>query len=256
MDFIKHFILHIILAITFAVLAFYFPIKKTERKIISPRKFKKISPKYRKWDVFFMVIMVTFLVICTYLLTETFLYIYKITDTHHDAIFNILTARLAWYFPFTLVSMAIYVRLSFQISRFFLRNDFEEYMDYSTQTTYGIDNESLIKPLIWVCLSLSFIGLLWMYDYRSFIYNDYLEYNELSTIGKNKKYVFSDIKKIEFERYYSDEKLLENYKISFADSNYWNIHGGLFYDKNEVIIAQYLSQKSKVKIDTLKIRND
>lgn len=256
MYFLKHFILHILLAIAFAVLAFYFPIKKTEREIISLKKFKIIAPKYRKWDTFLISIMVVFIVVCTYLLTETYLYFYKITDTQQEAIFNILTSRLAWYFPFTLIAMAIYVRITFPISRFFLGNNFEEYMSYSTRTTHGIDNEALSKPLIWFCLVLSFIGLLWMYDYRTFIYKDYVEYNELSTIGKVKKYTFGDIKKIEFERYYSHEKLLENYKISFADSNYWNIHGGLFYENNEVKIAQYLSQKSKVKIDTLKIRED
>jgi hypothetical protein len=140
MDFIKHSILNILLAIAFAVLAFYFPVKKTERKIISLKKFKKISPKYRKWDAFFISIMVVFLIVCTYLLTETYLYFYKLTDTEQDAVFNILTSKLAWYFPFTLISMAIYVRINFPISIFFLGNDFEEYMSYSTRTTHGIDN--------------------------------------------------------------------------------------------------------------------
>jgi hypothetical protein len=255
MDFFKHFFIHILVAIAFIILAYYFPNSETEQEIISLEDFKKIESKYRKWDLFFIFLMVIIISTITYLLTEAFVSIYQKTEQKDGAIFNLLTSQLAWYFPFTLIAGAIYLRFYFQISKSFLGRDFKEYLSYSTRTTHGIDNQKLAKPLIIVCLGISFIGILWMDNYRAYIFNDHIEYNELSTIGFAKTYGFHDIEKIDYEYYYSEKKLIENHKIVFKDSNYWLIHGGMFFENQEAKIAQFLSNKSKIKVDTIRLND-
>lgn len=239
-----------VVSLVFLILAICLPYKKPQK--YAQVNFKSLEKQYAKWELFAVVPLFSYIALIGFLLGNLFIFLSKNIQQKDLSLFHFYPNDVFWYgiaaifgFGFVAVPMDFTYKL-------LLRERYEEYEVY-TNSKHRFDGRRIVRPLSILLVSFAAILLFLGLKYSVQIYPDKIIYNKFWRFNP-KTQPIANIKSIyfiEMDKYGDGQKAEPHHYLKFNDGTFWNTHDGLGVTNKENEMIEYLSKKTKIKIDTL-----
>ncbi|MDZ7899397.1 MAG: hypothetical protein U5N85_15400 [Arcicella sp.] len=245
---------HLLVLLVVFILAKIFPTNKKE-KDFKKYELEDIEQTYKKykWLPSISIIVLLFLGVLLYYSLK---YISILTSVKpDDAVF---------YLRFETMPLLLTVCLIFTFSISIMENimlsmmsqeDYEKY-NIKYELEYGLSangGEIFVKYWKIIFGSITVFLLFWLWNMDGKITKDSIELGEEGTTAK-KKYLFNQVKTIQFYPNPNPDVAVlveDEYKVIFVNNDEWHTSSGIRGTENLSEVMQYISDRSKVRIDTL-----
>ena len=235
----------------FALIAKFMPYKAPSSKLT--KDMATLGKEYQKWEYLALAVLFVIVPLMTLGLGLAFRWLIGLGNHHNPAIiYQALPDSSHYYGAGMLMSLGLVGIPMELLYRALLKERYAEYTMF-TNMKHGFDGWKVFRPMAWtICLATT-LFLVLLSDYYVEIHSNQIKMNDLFSL-KEKVYDFNEISGVHFVEHVKTKKGLRiepHYLVSFKNGDYWNTNSGVNKEEQSVAIMKFLSEKSRLPIDTL-----
>jgi hypothetical protein len=205
-----------------------------------------LTIKYRKADrIAGIFTFITFILLCCLIGNLLYTINHLFIEINKLVVFQVLPDHFWWNGFSIIFSFGITCSyLMMMIYRIHLKENTNEYVVFNNLRS-GFNSIKLVKRMGYFFILFSVWGYCFLWNYSAKIYKDKMVIRWFLSLD-NQSYKYDQIKSINFIK-----NTAPHFDIIFKDGMDWNSQNGLDDDEKDSAILKFVSEKSRVKIDTL-----
>jgi hypothetical protein len=213
--------------------------------------------QYQKWEYLSILFIFTYIPLFGYLTGELLIRIYHSrVKRNPEFLYEILPYDWMWYVIgcfLTVSCLPILMKITYKN---IFRIDYEEYLMF-TNLKHGYDGMKAMRPVFALFVFCAGSSIILLYDHSIKVNNNRIEFNDFLSLEPTGEKI-SDIEAIYHVKNDPNQSrdVVPYHLVNFRNGRQWNTGKDLRDKENEHKMIEFLSKRSKIKIDTLDIRQN